>query len=198
MFSFHGHLQLDVETLYLREVSGRMAFFPDANNRQFNFTRDIGTIVDAFYVEGNRVNISNNGENTVLSATPGPSSAASDHGPQYRSCSLPSQNFQPTPRVAVPSRPIFTSASSKKGSGSSLNLKIIQATVPKTTLAAADGKPDAELTFLKTGQMFTQITDATATVPHLLYIIRDKWGPGYVLVTKDGLKIEDSDGTRGQ
>ena len=45
--------------------------------------------------------------------------------------------------------------------------------------------------------MFTSISESTATVPYLSTVIQDKWGEGYVLVTSDGLKVEDSDGTRG-
>ena len=42
-----------------------------------------------------------------------------------------------------------------------------------------------------------QITEHTATVTHILGVVTETWGPGYVLVTVDGLTIEDSDGTRG-
>ena len=51
--------------------------------------------------------------------------------------------------------------------------------------------------FSKVGQIFTQITEHTATVTHILGVVTETWGPGYVLVTVDGLTIEDSDGTRG-
>ena len=46
--------------------------------------------------------------------------------------------------------------------------------------------------------MFAQLYESTATVPYILIVVAEKWGPGYVLVTDDGLKIEDSDRTRGQ
>ncbi len=51
--------------------------------------------------------------------------------------------------------------------------------------------------YSKVGQIFTQITEHTATVTHILGVVTETWGPGYVLVTVDGLTIEDSDGTRG-
>ena len=49
----------------------------------------------------------------------------------------------------------------------------------------------------KIGQMFTQISERNATVAHITSVVRGKWGPGYVLVTADCLKIEESDGTTG-
>ena len=52
--------------------------------------------------------------------------------------------------------------------------------------------------FESRGQLFTSINEATATVPYLSTFIHDKWGMGYVLVTHDGLRLEDSDGTRGK
>ena len=57
----------------------------------------------------------------------------------------------------------------------------------------SDGKASIEVK----DQVFTLLTEGTANFPHLLHVITDEWGPGYVLVTKDGLKISDSDGTRG-
>ena len=47
-----------------------------------------------------------------------------------------------------------------------------------------------KISFVNHGQMFT-------TVPYLSSMIQEKWGEGYVLVTSDGLRLEDSDGTRG-
>ena len=41
------------------------------------------------------------------------------------------------------------------------------------------------------------VVESTATVPYLSSMIQEKWGKGYVLVTIDGLRLEDSDGTRG-
>ena len=86
------------------------------------------------------------------------------------------------------SRPIFTS--SKVASKSGMNLKIVRANLT----ISPEGKPSFEVK----GQLFTPLTEGTATVPHLIRVITDEWGPGYTLVTKDGLKIVDSDGTRGK
>ena len=85
-------------------------------------------------------------------------------------------------------RPSFTSKMSKNTS-STMNLKIVKAVMK----FGSDGKP----TFEVKDQVFALLTEGTANVPHLLQVIIDEWGPGYVLVTKDGLKISDSEGTRG-
>ena len=46
-------------------------------------------------------------------------------------------------------------------------------------------------------QTFIELIEATANVEHILAIIRKRWGPDYLLVTKDGLQIEDSPATQG-
>lgn len=58
----------------------------------------------------------------------------------------------------------------------------------------SSSKPEFE----KIGQIFVQLTERSASVPHILGIANDTWGPGHVLVTNDGLLILDSDGTRGE
>ena len=161
---------MDITSVYLRELGGRLAFFPDANNRTFMFTMDVGVSIKTLYVEGAHCGA---GLDTVLSATP------SGQGPSTSS-STPNQH-------RGVQRPIFSNPSKKFNS---LNLKILQAKI----VQSATGKPEFE----RVGQMFAQLYESTATVPYILSVVADKWGPGYVLVTNDGLKIEDSDGTRGQ
>ena len=45
--------------------------------------------------------------------------------------------------------------------------------------------------------MFTTVVESTALISYLSSMIQEKWGEGYLLVTSDGLRLEDSDGTRG-
>ena len=45
-------------------------------------------------------------------------------------------------------------------------------------------------------QTFIELIEATANVNHILAIIRRRWGPDYILVTQDGLQIEDSPATQ--
>ena len=73
--------------------------------------------------------------------------------------------------------------------GSSTNVKIVQAQACKT--------PGGKLQFTKIGQTFIDVTEHTATVEHITSVIQRKWGEDYVLVTADGLRLEDSSGTKG-
>ncbi len=149
-----------------------MAYFPDSspgsNDKAFNFH---GASVKSLFVEGvPQHQIGRPGDINVLSATA--------TGVLGAGCSS---------RMIAGGRPIFTS--SKVTTKTSLNLKIVRATM----ITSAHGKPD----FHVQGQVFTQLTDETANVPHLMSVITNEWGPGYALATKDGLTISDSDGTRG-
>ncbi len=82
--------------------------------------------------------------------------------------------------------PLFTN---KKGS-SSINLKILQAIMKKGTGNRPEFKP--------VHQEFVEVTESTANVRYLTHIIKEKWGSEYILVTADGIRIEDSSGTQGK
>ena len=81
------------------------------------------------------------------------------------------------------SKPIF---SAKKAS---VHLKVFQANVSNT--------PGGKFEFHKLGQTFIDVNDWTANVVYITRVVEKKWGGVYVLVTSDGLKIEDSSGTQG-
>ena len=82
-------------------------------------------------------------------------------------------------------KPIFPAAQKSH----SVNVKIVQANVTKQ----ANGK----LEFLKLGQAFIDVNEATANIYYISAVVQKKWGNEYILVTGDGLKIEDSSGTQG-
>ncbi len=88
------------------------------------------------------------------------------------------------PSGAPVHKPIF---SGKKGQ--STNVKIIQATYKKTS-----ARPE----FTPTNQAFITVSEANANVVYLTDAIRRKWGDDFVLVTGDGLRLEDSSGTQGR
>ena len=46
-------------------------------------------------------------------------------------------------------------------------------------------------------QTFIELLDSTANVEHILAIIRRRWGSDYMLVTQDGLPLEDAPATQG-
>ena len=52
--------------------------------------------------------------------------------------------------------------------------------------------------FQSVSQMFVDVTESTANVMYLTHIIEEKWGSDYLLVTSDGIKVEDSSGTQGK
>ena len=62
---------------------------------------------------------------------------------------------------------------------------------------ALPSKRGRKVEFTPTGQLFIEMLDSTSNVEHTLEKIKDKWGPDYLLVTSDGLKLEDSPATRG-
>lgn len=84
-------------------------------------------------------------------------------------------------------RPIFSS-SQKKGQAT-FNVKVVQASLKWLP----NGKPE----FKQLGQLFVDITEATANVQHVQSVVQNRWGPDYVLVTADGLRLDDSPGTKG-
>jgi len=109
---------------------------------------------------------------------------------QQISTYTPGPSYSRSSNVVSPSvggityKPIF---SAKKSN--SINVKIVQANVTKS----ATGK----LEFHKLGQAFIDVSEVTANVYYILGVVQKKWGDDYVIVTGDGLKIEDSSGTQG-
>ena len=87
------------------------------------------------------------------------------------------------------SRPIVPPGASTTKKAS-VNIKIIQARMARK----ANGRPEFE----PLSQTFVDVTDSTANVMYLTHIIKEKWGSMYVLVTNDGMRIEDGSGTQGR
>ena len=70
----------------------------------------------------------------------------------------------------------------------SFNLKVVKAKMSK------NGK---KIDFQPIHQTFIELVDSTANVEHILAIIRRRWGSDYMLVTQDGLPLEDAPATQG-
>lgn len=51
--------------------------------------------------------------------------------------------------------------------------------------------------FSHLGQTFVDVTKSTANVNYIRNVVQKRWGYNYILVTADGLEIEDSSGTQG-
>lgn len=97
--------------------------------------------------------------------------------------SLPQQSSSSTSHPVY--KPIF---SAKKEP--TVSVKVVQATMSKTS----SGKTE----FQRQGQLFIDVTESTANVPYISNAIQKKWGNDYMLVTVDGLEIDDSAGTQGR
>ena len=73
----------------------------------------------------------------------------------------------------------------------SVSIKITKATMKKP--ASGSKKPE----FYATGQTYIELVDATANVEFVLGTIQKRWGNNFVLVTNDGLELEDVPATQG-
>ena len=71
----------------------------------------------------------------------------------------------------------------------STNVKIVQASMKRL--------PNGKMEFMAQNQTFVDVTEVTANLHYVSSAIQRKWGPEYVLVTSDGLKLDDSSGTQG-
>ena len=70
----------------------------------------------------------------------------------------------------------------------SFNLKIIKAKMIKAR---------KKIEFKPIHQTFIELVESTANVDHILGVIQRKWGTNYIIVTQDGLKLEEGPGTQG-
>ena len=58
-------------------------------------------------------------------------------------------------------------------------------------------KENKKVEFHKLGQVFIDVTEGTANINYISSVVQQKFGIDYVVVTADGLRIEDSSGTQG-
>lgn len=70
-----------------------------------------------------------------------------------------------------------------------INVKVIQASMKRLS--------SGKCTFTHLSQTFVDVTESTANVNYIKNVVQKRWGYNYVLVTADGLEIEDSSGTQG-
>ena len=48
------------------------------------------------------------------------------------------------------------------------------------------------------GQVFVEVGEATANVPHIQSVVKAEFGANYQLVTNDGLELHDNTGIQGK
>lgn len=83
-----------------------------------------------------------------------------------------------------PSAPVI---GNKKSTGST-NVKIVKADMERV----------GKTTQFKSKRVdFIKVTEETANVRYLSHAVKEKWGEQFILVTADGMELEDSSGTQG-
>ena len=65
-----------------------------------------------------------------------------------------------------------------------MKVKVVQATVKKL--------PSGRMEFKSENQTYVTVTEGTANLDYVSQAVQRKWGSHYVLVTSDGLKLDDS------
>lgn len=91
-----------------------------------------------------------------------------------------------TPASSSSSLPAFRSVVAKKTN--SFSLKIVRANMHRRP----SGKPD----FQALSQTHVELVEATANLEYIMTIVERKW-PDHIIVTSDGLALDDSPSTQG-
>ena len=165
--------------VWLRDEIDGAAYFP-LQNGNFDLLSQGASRYATLVVEGPTVPVSTPARNNLprnqlqgasmsLSSTPGNHSGT----PLHFSAPSTSSSFQ---SVIAPRRvPSFS-------------LKVIKANMHRI------GK---KVEFQPHSQTFIELVDSTANVEHILGVIQRRWGSDYILVTQDGLQLEESPATQG-
>ena len=165
--------------LWLRDECDGSVYFPDQDG-QFNLQDDNITPYSTLVVEGPTAS----GLNTRMGFSSAVRAGGQSALPQHQSpvtSPLPSAGHGP---------PMFRSVIAPRKAPVTL-IKIMKA---KMSAAKKGGKPD----FQCTGQMYIELTDATANVGQVCEAVRRQWGTEYTVVSIEGLEIDDTVATQGQ
>lgn len=109
---------------------------------------------------------------------------------QHQSPSPPATSVRVIPTSLEPSTsglPQQTQFSARKTQ--SCYVKIVQASIRHL--------PNGKMEFIAQNQTFVDVTEATANLHYVISAVQRKWGQDYVLVTSDGLKVDDSSWDKG-
>lgn len=96
-------------------------------------------------------------------------------------CATPATNPNPE------SRPFYKPTGSKKET--TFNIKVVKANMNKL--------PNGKVEFDRMEQTHISVDDRSANVNTVTNAVQAKWGSDYVVVTGDGLEVDDSSGTQG-
>ena len=105
-----------------------------------------------------------------------------------RSITTSSTTSSPARRLP-PSTGYHSVVAPKTKSPQLLRVKVVKAKM----IWEGKGKP----TFQTAQQLYIEVHETTANVEYILDEVRARWGASYVIVTNDGLKLEDSPATQG-
>ena len=158
--------------MWLRAEQDNRAFFPD-DSGHFNL-HDANLLFGAIlFVEGPNLAAISNPRLTVSSSAQSSGSGASA---SYNSNPAPPAFKSVIPKQAVPK-------------GSTASVKIVRAKMERSQTGKVE--------FFQEAQMHLDVTESTANVQYVLNEVQQRWGEEYVLVTIDGLELEDCEGTKG-
>ena len=162
-------VQLDPATIWLHEESpGNRAFFPDPQNARFLLNEDVGILITNLVAMGSPIQTS---PHTLPTTSVPPRMPSASSEPSTSGLHIPQTQF----------------TASRKAQ--STNVKIVQASMKRL--------PNGKMEFMAQNQTFVDVTETTANLHYVSSAIQRKWGPEYIIVTSDGLKLDDSSGTQG-
>ena len=164
--------QVDVSEVWLRDNVTDDAFFPELD----------GGFLIADIADYSVLNVEGPESTSLSSDSPLP------RRPSQRSGSSMTTSSTIAPSPAPPSFRSVCPPGTKKTA--SFALKIIKAKVHKKNKKKLDFEVQSATHF--------DITDSTANVACILDCVKRKWGEDYVIVTSDGIEIEDSPSTQGK
>ena len=169
-------MQVDPAEVWLRAESDSRAFFPD-DSGHFNLHEAHLLFGSVLGVEGPNLPLSSTPRLTVSSTA-----QSSGVGASASYNSTPPSGPPPTFKSVIPKH-----LSSKEPS---MTVKIIRATMEHSR----GGKVE----FTQEAQMHVDVTETSANVQYITREAQQRWGEQYVLVTADGLELENCEGTKGR
>ena len=166
-------MQVDPSEVWLRAEQDNRAFFPD-DSGHFNL-HDANLLFGAvLFVEGSNLVSPPNPRLTVSSTAQSSGSGASA---SFNSNPPPPAFKSVVPKQAMPKGPTVT-------------VKIIRAKMERSRTGKVECTQEA--------QLHLDVAESTANVQYVLSEVQQRWGDQYVLVTIDGLELEDCEGTKGK
>ncbi|XP_065898986.1 uncharacterized protein [Dysidea avara] len=175
---------VDPSVVFLKDSIDESMYFPSENGT-FNLSQEGVMPFSTLLVEG---------RNLTEGRTRTPTGTPSSHVQSLNSSNSSIPGTNPPVHVLASSTPyqgssnsMFRSVVARRPPPSS-TVKLVQAKLTK------NGRT---IRFHDKAQIFVNITESTAHTEFILAAIQQKWGSDHVIVTNNGLKIENSSATQG-